>query len=143
MKTKTLALSPKKKENNYYFGLRRTKTPLNKKLFLLGVFLCVYSVYLQCGYPGLPCPLYEIFHIQCPTCGISRMFLSLFDFNLQAAFDYNAYILVSLPFILIEIIYFLYYFKDGYKKIPLYQNILLTIYFIGLIFFGILRNIPF
>ena len=45
--------------------------------------------------PMLPCHFKEITGHPCPTCGTTRLVLSIFNFDFKAAFFYNPFVFVS------------------------------------------------
>lgn len=49
-----------------------------------------YAVYPQC-------PVWLLFHIQCPGCGITRALAALLHGNLREAFSLNALAVLALP----------------------------------------------
>ena len=83
------------------------------------------------------CPIKTITGLDCPGCGITRMFVALFHGNIYQAFRYNPLIFIELPIIFILII--LYKFKKEYRKVI---NIIFIVLLIVTIVYGILRNIP-
>ena len=85
----------------------------------------------------IPCPIKALTHFECPGCGITRMFISMFKLDFYQAFRYN-----PLVFIL-TILYFLKLIIDLFTdKIDKMIN---TKFYIGLlivlIVYGIMRNI--
>lgn len=83
------------------------------------------------------CPIKATTGLDCPGCGITRMFVALFHGNIYQAFRYNPLIFIELPIIFILII--LYKFKKEYRKVI---NIIFIVNLIVTIVYGILRNIP-
>ena len=85
----------------------------------------------------IPCPIYTIFHVYCPGCGVTRMLGALFKGNFYQAFRYNPLVFILL---VIYIIYFIlkYIFKVNIK-IPnkVYYGLIVV-----LIVYGIIRNLP-
>lgn len=89
---------------------------------------------------NLGCPIHHIFGVYCPGCGITRMFISIFQLQFYQAFRYNPlvfiYLIGYLIYLIIKILYKKVFNKD--VKIP---NTILYILIIIAIVFGILRNI--
>ena len=89
------------------------------------------------------CPLYAMTGLACPGCGLTRGFHSLFNGDLISAVDFNAlipvwavilsYVLVSLTLLAIR----------G-KGLPMWPTNprFMSAFFIALVAFGVLRNIP-
>ena len=48
------------------------------------------------------CPIYNIFHIPCPGCGLTRSVISLFKGHIIESFEYN---ILGIPIVLSALIY--------------------------------------
>ena len=83
------------------------------------------------------CPIKTITGLDCPGCGITRMFVALFYGNIYQAFRYNPLVFIELPIIFILLV--LYKFKKEYRKVI---NIIFIVLLIITIVYGVLRNIP-
>lgn len=83
------------------------------------------------------CPIKTITGLDCPGCGITRMFVALFHGNIYQAFRYNPLVFIELPIIFILLV--LYKFKKEYRKVI---NIIFIVLLIITIVYGVLRNIP-
>lgn len=83
------------------------------------------------------CPIKTITGLDCPGCGITRMFVALFHGNIYQAFRYNPLVFIELPIIFILLV--LYKFKKEYRKVI---NIIFVVLLIITIVYGVLRNIP-
>ena len=102
--------------------------------------------YFDPSKPGLlpVCPLYSLTGFACPGCGLTRGFHALFHGDVAAALDYNA----LLPFFSLLIgfgfVSMLFLALKG-RRVPI--NLLhptgLWVFFVLLISFGVLRNLPF
>jgi hypothetical protein len=91
---------------------------------------------------GIPCPVYSIFHIYCPGCGITRMFLHLFKFHFYEAFSSNCVIFCMLPVAFVMYVRHCYiYIRYGKKSLSKLENILLWTAVAILIIFMVVRNI--
>lgn len=122
------------------------KIKINKKKLLnvfLG-FLLLYFYYLTLKYSSFSfkCPIYMLFDVQCPGCGISRMYKNIFSFNFKEAFNNNQLIFILQPFLY----YFMgkiiiNYIQDKQISYSKLENIILCIMIVLLLIFGILRNI--
>ena len=90
----------------------------------------------------IPCPIYTIFHVYCPGCGVTRMLGALFKGDFYQAFRYNPLVFILLPFI---IFYIFDLIHSRITKKELYTNrvnnkvfyVLIAI----LLIYGLLRNI--
>ena len=83
------------------------------------------------------CPIKAITGLECPGCGITRMFVALFHGNIYQAFRYNPLVFIELPILIILIL--LYKFNKKSRKVV---NILFVILLVITIVYGVLRNIP-
>ena len=91
----------------------------------------------------LKCPIYELTHLYCPGCGITRMIISLVKGNFYQAFRYNPLLFILIPFVV-------WYFLDVIiaskrKKNPFLERFEPNIWYILIgifMVYGILRNIP-
>ena len=121
------------KKRGFLFHLMGRITPF----FILGV---VYFIWLKMTEIYIPCLFRQITCCKCPGCGITAMCVNIGTFNFFDAFCANPFIFITLPFIVFEIVYceFLNFKK---RKMPMWNNLLLVFYGIGLIAFCIIRNI--
>ena len=109
---------------------------------VLFLFAVIYlPIYKYTGM-GLPCLFNLITGYLCPGCGITRMFLSILQFDLHSAFSYNKLIFILLPLFLFYTIKFSKdYIICEKMKISKKDNIVFYTVSIILVVFGILRNI--
>ena len=119
---------------------RKKKVIIYTVLLIIGAIIS-YFVYRKLGI-GIPCPSYTLFHMYCPGCGLTRMFISLFELNFYQAFRYNALWCVMLPFVIVLLI-------DGVvaylhkRETKIYKRIPMFVWWVILgvvITFGIARN---
>jgi len=97
-----------------------------------------YAVWYHFTEIGIPCIFRLITGVSCPGCGITRMLAALFFLDFHAAYEANAYLFVTFPFAVFELIFEVRR-KLLHKRPPLWNQILLILYLTGLISFGILR----
>ncbi len=113
------------------------------KKTILAIYAAVVSIGALYGVWGavtgryLPCLYYKATGLLCPTCGVSRMFLSLFRGEFAAAFAYNPVMFLLL--ILWNTVAVLCFFGRIKSKKLLYA--LLAGSLAALVIFGILRNV--
>ena len=107
---------------------------------IVGALGILYYVWIRLTHIAIPCVLHEVTGLQCPSCGITRMFVSLFSLDFKAAFHYNQLLFFIWPVVGYEILYLLY--KSYAKKdIPLW-NYILAYSLVGFsVIFGIIRNV--
>ena len=89
---------------------------------------------------AMRCYLHDLFGIQCPACGMTRMLLSASRLDLNKAFHYNIFMFISFPFIVGEIIY-MFYLNESRKKMNKVNKIIVRGWIIMFIVWGIVRNI--
>lgn len=126
------------------YGISLAKEDIRKRtirdmvlLLFAGIvyyFLVIYTPF------SMRCYFYELFHLKCPSCGITRMIISIIHFDFKQAFGYNPFIFVSFPYVICEIIYFIY-LNESKKKMNRINKILLFIWLGLFMLFGIFRNI--
>ena len=120
--------------------IQRRNKVLRIALILLGIG-ALYTLLTYFTNFGIPCLFYTITGLQCPGCGISRMFLALFQLDFAAAFHYNVAVLCLLPlFILVGVRKIYLYIRYNRKK-DLLSDIGVWGMIVVLILFGVLRNI--
>ena len=118
---------------------KRIFNVLNRYAIILSVLLA-YLVWILITDIKIPCIIYQITSFQCPSCGLTRMCLSLFRFDFKSAFYYNPYLFVTLPIILFCLIYpEVNYIKYGKYHLGKVKYLFYAEIF-GLVVFGILRN---
>ena len=105
------------------------------------VGLLYYAVTSYLGF-GIPCVFRMVTGLKCPGCGVSRMAISLIELDFKSAFEYNAVILCSLPFLAVVFGQLaVRYVKNGDARMKKWQTITVVVLVIVLILFGISRNV--
>ena len=83
-------------------GLHKENCSSRKLRFLL--LVCLFGIacliWLRLGGPSVPCMFHELTGLECPGCGITRMILALSRLDLKAAFRANAFLTVTLPYLI-------------------------------------------
>ena len=74
----------------------------------------LYAVFMKITGVGIPCPIYKLFGIKCPGCGMSRFMLSCMQLKFKEAMNYNAAGFFILAYILFAaaILGYRYIIKD-------------------------------
>lgn len=107
-------------------------------VILIGI---VYAIFWSITGLAIPCWFYEITHLYCPGCGVSRMCLSILQLDFYQAFRYNPGVMIISP---ILIWYFIRtcvrYIRGQDNSITIYQKILFIIIVILLLLYGVARN---
>ena len=113
-----------------------------KQTILIVILLLAYFVIARYFHIYIPCFIHEIFGIYCPGCGVTRMILSIINFDFYKAYLYNKLLFIIFPF---GLFLFLEYIYSSLKnKSPLYKKINNKVWYlliIILVIYGILRNI--
>ncbi|WP_394331100.1 DUF2752 domain-containing protein [Flammeovirga pacifica] len=109
----------------------------------LTLLIIIYRRFNPLAYDFFPkCPFKAVTGLDCPGCGSQRAIHQLLNFNLIAAFKYNPLLLLSIPYILIEIIFRWIDPRIIYKQRKvLYGPIAIKIILIVVIAFSIGRNL--
>ncbi len=118
---------------------RRNKV-IRIALILIGIG-ALYALFVHITGVGVPCPIYSITGLQCPGCGISRMFLALLCLDFSAAFHYNPVVLCLLPLLILVGARKIYLYIRYNKKKDRFCDVLVWIMIAVLVLFCILRNI--
>ena len=103
---------------------------------LVGV---VYYLVVRFTDFGLGCYIHDIFGINCPACGITRMLLAISRLDLKTAFSYNRFMFISLPYIVYEIVY-MFYINESKKPMNKVNKIILYIWVGLFVLWGVVRN---
>ena len=107
---------------------------------VLGIGL-IYAAFVRLTGWGIPCVFNLVTGMQCPGCGISRMFLALLKLDFTAAAQYNLLVLCLLPFALALFLYKTWkYVKNGETAMSMSEKILYCISLVLCFVFFIVRN---
>lgn len=123
-------------------GLHRERYSSRKIRFLLLVCLLGIAclIWLRMGGPSVPCVFYKLTGLECPGCGVTRMILALSRLDLAAAMKANAFLTVTLPYLIALLLYSAYKWIRN-EKADAKAEAAAAVYCIGLVIFGILRNL--
>ncbi|MDR3048611.1 MAG: DUF2752 domain-containing protein [Elusimicrobiota bacterium] len=70
----------------------------NNRQFICCLLFCfIYIVFLS--FLEIPCPIRRIFTFPCPTCGVSRAWISFICGNIRTAFYYHPLFLLAPAFL--------------------------------------------
>jgi len=109
-------------------------------VIILAVGILYYAFVTKTGL-RIPCPFYETTGLLCPGCGITRMIISLSEFDFSAAYGYNKLLFTTWPLIALPFIYSeISYIKTGIRRFGRLSFLLWTELFL-MIVFTVLRNI--
>jgi hypothetical protein len=124
---------------------------MNKKRLIIVISVIVLCIMIAIGYHlffsafniGIPCPLHELFGVNCPGCGLSRMLFSIMELKFYQAFRYNPLMFIYLPIIALMALDFIVAYIHERKtkvirKVPVFVwGIMITVALV----FGVVRNI--
>ncbi|MCR5747437.1 MAG: DUF2752 domain-containing protein [Lachnospiraceae bacterium] len=119
---------------------KETKNKI-RNLFIAGGVLAAYLLFRQYTGFAIPCVFNTVTGLKCPGCGVTRMLTALMHLDIKGAYAANPFLLVTGPFVFFEILYE-FLIPHGNKTFHRINNVLLVIYAIALIIFGIIRNLP-
>lgn len=89
---------------------------------------------------GIVCPFHELFGWDCPGCGGTRMAVALLELDFYQAFRYNPFVFTTTPALVVVYVWqYIVYVKQN--RLLKYLDAFLISYAIGLIIFGIIRNL--
>ena len=128
----------------HYFQVYSVKS----KIVIIVAVIVVGAVILYFSNPEktiwLPkCPFYMLTGLKCPACGTQRALYNLLHFNIQKAFHYNPFMLISIPYAATLVIVTWFDPKGKLEKIKslCYNHITVYIYLILIVLWWIVRNI--
>ena len=113
-----------------------------KVLFLL-LICCAGAAYLawiRRGGFAVPCLFHEVTGLQCPGCGITRMIRAVSEKDLESAFNANAFLFLTSPYLSFLLLYSAYKWVRN-ERTGTKIEASAVIYCIGLVVFGIIRNL--
>ncbi len=126
--------------------MNNQKTRLNKLLILTAVILGVglaYYLFIRLTGIMMPCVIHKFTGLYCITCGITRMFVSLFSLDFSAAAQNNLLVFSLLvPAIIFAIYKAVKYVKTGEKQLTKPQKIIILLMLLLSVVFMVLRNLP-
>lgn len=112
-----------------------------KREFIILPAVCIaYFIWLKFTHIGIPCVFRLLTGWKCPGCGITHVFMDLFQGKLRQAFKENSFLMLTWPFIIGECIA-LSKLKREKKKDPAWNEAMLYVYIAVACCFGVLRNI--
>ncbi len=133
-------------------GGRARSASVRERLFALTIITTVLSAltYLRLFNPANPatnyypaCPFFSLTGFHCPGCGTLRGLHQLTHGHLLTALDYNALMVLSLPFLAYTFVSFALIAARGRGlPKPFIQPVFVKALFVIVILFWILRNIP-
>lgn len=101
-----------------------------------------YALFVWSTGIGIPCVFHLITGLQCPGCGISRMFFALLALDFAGAFQQNMLVFCLLPFALVLYLYKTWRFvKSGDAEMLPVEKIFYSLAAVLALVFAIVRNI--
>lgn len=95
----------------------------------------IYYIWIRVTGIFIPCLFRKNTGFLCPGCGITAVFINLINLDIYSAYKANSFLFVTLPFLTFEFV-----FEKRLRKYK-WNDMLLSIYIILLLVFGIVRNI--
>ena len=122
------------------------KARLKRLIITLTVVLSagiLYYIFIKISGFAVPCVIHQLTGIYCATCGITRMFVAMFELDFALAARNNLLILLLIiPIILFILNKGIKYVKHGVQKFTKFEKLCVIILLILLVAFTVLRNIP-
>lgn len=116
-----------------------------QRLMKVGAILLFTGLIYACfyGYTGIgvPCIFHEVTGFLCPGCGVTRMCVSLLQFQLKEAFGYHPVLFCFIPiYIPIGVFQIYHYLRYGYCDRKKWLTIWYYITLVILVGFSVIRN---
>ncbi|MBQ8054337.1 MAG: DUF2752 domain-containing protein [Lachnospiraceae bacterium] len=131
-------------ENNISSTNREYKNGYSgrKLSFLLLILLAgiAYLIWIRAGGISVPCFFHEATGLDCPGCGITRMIRAICEADFKAALHANAFLFITLPYLLFLLLYYAYKWARNEKTGAKFEAAAI-VYCVGLVIFGIVRNL--
>ena len=118
------------------------KEILHRKLKNFGILILVgvaYYIWIRVTGLGIPCMTRRLTGFKCPGCGATTMVLYMAKLNFARAYRANPFLFSTLPFLMLEFFY-VNILEIYEKKSPMWNNVILILFLIAFIGFGVLRN---
>ncbi len=107
---------------------------------ILGSLGFAYFLFIKFTGLSIPCFYYKNFGIQCPGCGLTRMFMALIHFDFVSAFMFNPFMFCVL-FVWVTVTAMVFIGKPKFVSKPCFLYTLLIATALGYVIFAVLRNI--
>ena len=111
-----------------------------RDIVILGLVGVVYYFVVRFTDLGLKCYVHEITGLDCPACGTTRMIVSASRLDFARAFRYNRFMFITFPFVVGEVIYFIY-INEAKKPVNKINQVIVFIWLGLFVLYGVLRNI--
>lgn len=93
--------------------MKRTKTNL-----IIIIIIGIYLIFIKIFNIRI-CLIYNLFHVPCPACGLTRSFFALLNGDIQLSFKYN---ILTIPIIIFFTFYFIFSFVDDINNTNKLEN---------------------
>lgn len=123
-------------------GLHNENISSRKVIFLLliCIFAAAFLIWLRLGGPGIPCLFHLVTGLDCPGCGVTRMILAVSRMDFKTAMRANPFLFVTFPCPALLLTHYAHrWLKNG--KISKKAEACAALYCVGLVLFGIFRNL--
>ena len=93
--------------------MKRTKTNL-----IIIVIIGIYLIFIKIFNIRI-CLIYNLFHIPCPACGLTRSFFAILNGDILLSFKYN---ILTIPIIVFFTLYLIFSFIDDINNTNKLEN---------------------
>ncbi len=113
-----------------------------KKLLLLLLIGLAYALWLHFTHLGIPCPIYTIFHVKCPGCGMTHAAMAALKLDFPEAWQSNVLALTVVPLLLVILtVHEVRYIRTAKRSFNLAEKILLCIMAYASLIYAVIRNL--
>ena len=113
---------------------------ITKTIIILFIIGSIYYIFYTATGIGIPCAFRRLTGLKCPGCGVTHMVVHLSQFEFSEAYRDNQFLFLTWPFIVGELIYTTV-LTARHKPMPRINLILLILYIVILLIFGVIRNL--
>ncbi|MDO4187534.1 MAG: DUF2752 domain-containing protein [Lachnospiraceae bacterium] len=126
--------------SSWHFSIRNKKN-IRTYLIVL-IVLVVYAFEIKVFGYAIPCIFNFVTGLKCPGCGITRLMMAAINLDFKSAFYYNPFIFVTSPvllyFVIKNVLYDCGFIRKNLSRI---DNIILYVYIVLFLLYGVVRNV--
>ena len=127
-----------------YKSRNKSKNSYSSRKVLFLLLICcagaAYLVWIRTGGYAIPCMFREVTGLLCPGCGVTRMIRAVSELDFETALQANAFLFITSPYLLALLIYSAFKWVRN-ERTGAKTEAAAAVYCVGLIVFGIVRNL--